>query len=64
MFNDLGVDIHRVTAVVCQAPSASYNDEVLALVEGLKGFGLQEEIKLTTTTCGRTPRSTRPSTRR
>ena len=38
MFNDLGVDIHRVTTVVCQAPSASYNDAVLALVEGAEGI--------------------------
>ena len=34
MFNDLGVNIHRVTTVVYQAPSSAYNDEVLALVEG------------------------------
>ena len=38
MYSDLGVDIHRVTTVVCQAPSASYNDEVLALVEGAEAI--------------------------
>ena len=38
IYSDLGVDIHRVTTVVCQAPSASYNDEVLALVEGAEAI--------------------------
>ena len=38
MFNDLGVNIHRVTTVVCQAPSSAYNDEVLALVEGAEAI--------------------------
>ena len=38
MFNDLGVNIHRVTTVVCQSVSASYNEDVLTLVEGAEAI--------------------------
>lgn len=38
MFNDLGVDLHRVTTVVCQGPNASYHSQVLTLVEGAEAI--------------------------
>ena len=38
LYSDLGVDVHRVTTVVCQSVSASSNAEVLALVEGAEAI--------------------------
>ena len=38
LFNDLGVDINRVTTIVCQGMSASSNATVLDLVNGAEGI--------------------------
>ena len=38
LYNDLGVDVNRVTTVVCQTASASFHPDVLALVNGAEAI--------------------------
>ena len=53
MYSQLGVDVHRVTTIVCQNANASSHRTCWSWSTARKAFGLPEGTKPTTTRCGK-----------